>query len=109
VVEKQAHLRAGTGEGARAIEPFARQFRLPLSIGILPRVEVTIPANEAEVVRASFLERVDSVAHRALIWAVHSERLPWISLANDCVTLLPREKTVQRYDTGDTSAEPSAR
>ena len=75
-MEKQAHLRASTGEGARAIKPFARKLRLPPSIGILPRIEVTIPAFEAQVVRASFLERIDPVADRALLRAVHSERLP---------------------------------
>ena len=75
-MEKQAHLGASTGEGARAVKPFARKFRLPLSIGILPCIEVTIPAYETEVVCTSFLERIDSVAHRAFLRAVHSERLP---------------------------------
>lgn len=75
-MEQQAHLRASTGEGTCAIKPFARELRLPLSIGVLPSIEVTIPAYEAEVVRASFLERIDSVAHRALLRPVHSERLP---------------------------------
>ena len=78
-MEEQAHTRARAGEGARAIEPLARKLRLPPSIGILPRVEVTIPAYEAEGMRPSLLERIDSVAHRTLLRAVHRERLPRIS------------------------------
>ena len=95
-MEEQAHPRASTGEGARAIEPFARKLRLPLAIGILPRIEVTIPASETEVLRPNLLERIDTFAHRALLWTVHSKRLPRISMANDCATVLAR-RTDRRH------------
>jgi hypothetical protein len=70
-MKEQAHPRASTREGARAIEPLAGKLRLPPSLGILPRIEVTIPAYEAEGMRPGLLERIDSVAHRALLRAVH--------------------------------------
>jgi hypothetical protein len=90
VMEEQSHPGASTGESSRAIEPLARKLRLPPAIGILPGVEVTISAHEAEAMRTSFLERIDSVAYRALLRTVHGERLPRISTTNDCVTVLAR-------------------
>jgi hypothetical protein len=83
-MEEQPDSRASTLESASPIEPFARELRLPLSIGFLPSIEVTIPAYEAEGMRTSLLERFDSVAHRTVPRAVHRKHLPHISTANDC-------------------------
>jgi hypothetical protein len=75
-MEKQSHPGPRPFEGARAIEPFARELRLPPTVRILPGVEVTIPAHEAEAMRPSFLERIDSITDRTLLRTVHGERLP---------------------------------
>ena len=91
-MKEQAQPRASMGECAGAIEPFARELRLPPALGILPGVEVTIPAHEAEAMRPSFLERIDSITDRALLRTVHGERLLGIPIpmSNDCVSVLAR-------------------
>jgi hypothetical protein len=91
-MEKQSHPGPRSFEGARAIEPFPRELRLPPTVRILPGVEVTIPAHEAEAMRPSFLERIDSITDRALLRTVHGERLLGIPIpmSNDCVSVLAR-------------------
>lgn len=74
-MQEQPHPRSNSVESARAIHPLAGKLG-PLPIGTSPRIEVTVPADESEGMRTSLLERTDSVAHRAVLRAIHRERLP---------------------------------